>query len=233
MPLASPCPLIHGRIRWPNSLEEENVINKLRRVAVVVLGMALCSFGLPMPSTAYARTTPVAKAERNDETSLKGQLTVNGSVTLNGKRAITGTTVLNESRITVSCESGNSALVNLGKLGRIELSAGTQMIVRFAPGLISGEVLTGKAIVNNNTGVKVAVTTPNGKSSADGKEPAALSVNAQKGSRCSPLMANSGSNPGTLGVGAIAALLGGVGAAVVTTAVAVSGKDRPASFFLP
>jgi hypothetical protein len=215
------------------------VINKLRRLVVIVLGLALCSLGAPLPAPTYAGTAPLAKAEKSDETNLKGQLTVNGSVTLNGKRAITGTTVLSESRISVACATGNTATVNLGKLGRIELSAGAQMVVRFSDGLISGELLTGNAVVNNTAGVKVAITTPAGLSAADGKEPAALAVNSQKGSRCNPLVAKSSNSSssgsasgGSLGAGAIAALLAGAGGAAIATGVAVSQKDFPASFTL-
>lgn len=209
--------------------------NKLRRLVVVVLGLALGSFGAPLPSPTFAGTAPKAKAEISDATNLKGQLTVNGSVTLNGKRAITGTTVLSDSRISVACATGNNATVNLGKLGRIELSPGAQMVVRFSDGLISGELLTGKAMVNNVTGVKVSITTPAGMSAADGKEPAALAVNSQKGSRCNPIGAHSGggSPGGALSAGAIAALLAGAGGAAVATAVAVSQKDFPASVTLP
>ncbi len=209
--------------------------NKLRRLVVVVLGLALCSFGAPLPSPTFAGTAPKAKAEKSDETNLKGQLTVNGSVTLNGKRAITGTTVLSDSRISVACATGNTATISIGKLGRIELSPGAQMVVRFSGGLISGELLTGKAMVNNVAGVRVSITTPAGMSAADGKEPAALAVNSQKGSRCNPLGTQSGSSTpnGPLSPGAIAALLAGVGGAVITTAVAVSQKDFPASFRLP
>ncbi|MBI1765356.1 MAG: hypothetical protein HYR56_28405 [Acidobacteria bacterium] len=209
--------------------------NKLRRLAVIVLGLALCSFGAPLPSPTFAGTAPKAIAEKGDETNLKGQLTVNGSVTLNGKRAITGTTVLSDSRISVACTSGNSATVNLGKLGHIELSPGAQMVVRFSDGLISGELLTGNAVVNNTAGVKVAITTPAGMSGADGKEPATLAVNSQKGSRCNPLVAkgSGGGGGGSLGAGAIAALLAGAGGAAIATGVAVSQKDFPASVTLP
>lgn len=213
---------------------------KLRRVLVIVLGVALCGFGAPVSVVTLAETAPSPKSPKSDDVLLKGQLLVNGTVTINGKRAITGTTVLSESRITVACASGNTATVNLGKLGKIELMPGSQMIVRFSDGLISGELLTGKALVSNVSGVKVAVTTPDGLSAADGKDASVLSVNTQKGSRCNPLVGKSGNNSGnassggaTLGAGAIAALLAGAGGAVAATAVAVTDKDRSASSALP
>jgi len=205
------------------------VIKKLRRVVAIVLGVALSSIGAPITSTTLATSLPKA-AVRSDDTAPKGQLIVIGSVTLNGKRAISGTTVLNDSRISVACTSGNSATVNLGKLGRVELGAGAQMLVRFSEGLISGELIAGKAIVNNAAGVRVAITTPEGLSAADGKEAAALSVTTQKGSRCAPIADKGGnhSNNG-LGAGEVAALLAGVGGAVAAVAVAVSQRDLTAS----
>lgn len=213
------------------------MINKFRRAGTIVLGLALCGFSGPLSAITMAEVTPKAKMGKSDGTALKGQLLVTGSATVNGKRAITGTTVLNESRISVACASGNAAIVNLGKLGRIELTAGAQMVVRFSDGLISGELLTGKAVVNNAAGVKVAVTTPNGVSAADGKEAAALAVNSQKGNRCTPMVAKSGdsSNAGSssggaaLSAGALAALMAGAGGTAVATSVAVTQKDRSAS----
>jgi hypothetical protein len=204
------------------------VTKKLRRVVAIVLGGALSSIGAPVTSTTLA-VSPSRVAVRRDDTAPKGQLIVNGSVTINGKRAISGTTVLSDSRISVACSNGNSATVNLGKLGRVELSAGAQMLVRFSEGLISGELITGKAIVNNATGVKVAISTPEGLSAADGKEPAALSVTTQKGSRCTPIASKGGQSDSGLGAGEIAAILAGVGGAVAATAVAVSQRDLTAS----
>ncbi len=197
--------------------------DKFRRIVAIILGVALSSIGAPIPSTTIAGALPKANVTK-DDTSLKGQLLVNGSVTLNGKRAITGTTVLNDSRISVACVGGNSATVNLGKLGRLELAAGAQMVVRFSEGLISGELIAGKAIVNNATGVKVAITTPEGLSAADGKEAAALSVATQKGSRCAPLVQKGGnqSSSSSLGAGAVAALLAGVGGATAAVVVAAN-----------
>ena len=206
--------------------------DKFRRVVAIILGVALSSIGAPIPSTAIAGALPNANVTR-DDTSLKGQLLVNGSVTLNGKHAITGTTVLTDSRISVACASGNSATVNLGKLGRLELAAGAQMVVRFSEGLISGELIAGKALVNNAAGVRVAITTPEGLSAADGKEAAALSVTTQKGSRCTPLVqkGSSQTNSANLGPGAIAALLAGVGGAAAAAVVAANAPRERTRVF--
>jgi hypothetical protein len=89
-----------------------------------------------------------------------GQLIANGSVTVNGNKAITGTTVFTDSNIAVDCAKGNSAVIDLGKLGRVELVAGTKMTLRFSDGLISGNIQDGKAVVTSPPDVKVDVKTP-------------------------------------------------------------------------
>lgn len=206
--------------------------DRFRRVVAIILGVALSSIGAPIPSTTIAGALPNTNVVR-DDTALKGQLLVNGSVTLNGKHVITGTTVLNDSRISVACTSGNSATINLGKLGRLELAAGAQMVVRFSEGLISGELIAGKAIVNNATGVRVAINTPEGLSAADGKEAAALSVATQKGSRCAPLVQKGGSqsSSASLGAGAVAAILAGAGGATAAVVVAANAPRESTRVF--
>ena len=207
------------------------MIQKMKKFTASVLVVALVGINLSLPALG------------KDGAQLVGQLTANGEVTVNGKKAITGSSVFNDSRVSVTCASATSAIVNLGKLGRIQLSPGTQMVVRFSEGLISGELLSGKAVVNNAVGVKVSITTPEGVSAADGKEAAALAVNTQKGTRCVPMVGKSGGKSGgssgggaAIGAGGIAAIVAGAGGAAVVAGVAASGRSGPdfnASFTLP
>jgi hypothetical protein len=210
------------------------VKSNFRRVLAVFLSLAISVLGVAWPSSALAGNNPKTVADKT-EVPLAGQLLVNGSVTINGKKAITGTTVLTNSRIDVACASGNNATVNLGKLGRVELGPGAQMIVRFTDGLISGELVSGKAVVSNANGVKVSINTPDGVSAADGKEASVLAVNTQKGTRCVPMTAtgSSGGVPGNFSAGAIAATIVGVGGMIAVVATAVSQKDLSASSPLP
>ena len=195
--------------------------HKLRRTVSVFLALALSSLGWP------ALANP-----KSDNGPLTGQMVVTGSATINGKKALTGTTVFTDSRVEVACTKGNAATVNLGRLGRIELGPGAQMMVRFADGKISGELLAGKAVVTNAPGVKVAINTPQGVSATDGKDASVLAVSSQKGSRCVPVALGSSSNP-ALNAGQLAALIAGAGAAAVAVAVAVTNKDLSASSTLP
>jgi hypothetical protein len=199
------------------------VAKKFQKTASNLLALALLGVQMAMPANLMA--------SKKDDAQIVGQLTANGEVTVNGKKAITGSTVFNDSRVTVNCASGHNAIVNLGRLGRIQLSPGTQMVVRFTEGLISGELLSGKALVNNVVGVKVSITTPEGLSASDGKEAAALAVSTQKGTRCVPMVAKSGSNSGrssaggaALGAGGLAAVIAGAGGAAIATGVALGNK---------
>lgn len=154
-----------------------------------------------------------------------GQLIVTGSVTVNDKRAITGTTVFTDSRIAVACAKGNSAIVNLGRLGRIELTYGSKMMLRFTDGLISGDLLEGKAMVSTPTGVKVAINTPDGVSSADGAEAAVTPVVTQRGVRCVPAAVTSGSSS-AISNGVLTALLVGIGGATAAAAAVATAEEE-------
>lgn len=164
----------------------------------------------------------IAAANPKSDGQIIGQLSLTGAVTLNEKKAINGTAVFNNSRLNVACAAGNRAIVNLGKLGRVELSPGSQMVLKFSDGLISGELVMGKIVVNSSAGVKVAINTPEGVSAADGKESSILSVTTQRGVRCVPVMTTQSASATALGSGALAAILLGAGGTAVAGAVVSS-----------
>jgi hypothetical protein len=151
---------------------------------------------------------------------------VTGSVTVNDKRAVTGTTVFTESRIAVACAKGSSALINLGRLGRIELNAGSKLELRFTDGLIAGDLLEGKAVVSTPAGVKVAINTPDGVTSADGAEPTVTPVLTQRGVRCVPMtVSGAESTSSVLGSTALGAILVGIGGGAAVAAAVASTQD--------
>ena len=131
---------------------------------VLILSLFLSIFSVfNMGSTLAAQNRGAAPANaQSGNSQVTGQLIANGPVTVNGNKAITGTTIYTGSNVVVDCAKGNSAIVNLGKLGRIELVAGTKMTLRFSDGLISGNIQDGKAVISTPGGVKVEVNTPDG-----------------------------------------------------------------------
>ncbi|MEO6726011.1 MAG: hypothetical protein ABIP14_12025 [Blastocatellia bacterium] len=201
------------QIQWPN----------LRGITTFILLIAISNFGNGNLAMALAAGNPGA------DNQVAGQLVVSGAVTVNDKKAINGTSIYSNSRLSVACANGNRAIVNLGKLGRIEIAPGTQMMLRFSDGIIGGDLAMGKIVVHSPAGVKIAINTPEGISAADGKDASLLAVATQRGVRCVPVMTTSQAGQSiTLSSGALAAILLGAGGAAVAGA-AVSSQTQVSS----
>ncbi len=96
----------------------------------------------------------VAFAMPNDTT---GEITVTGQVTVNGQTAVSNSTIMSGATIVSGADS--SAVISLGKTGRIEILANSNLTLRFADNSIVGILSSGKAHVSNSTGVATTVTT--------------------------------------------------------------------------
>ena len=83
-----------------------------------------------------------------------GQLTVVGMVKVNGKPAATGDIVASGSVVETAAKS--SAVVSLGKLGRVEATAETKMTLRYGDANIG--ILLDMGIVKVSTGEGVTAT---------------------------------------------------------------------------
>jgi len=86
-----------------------------------------------------------------------GELTVTGKVRVNGQPAATGDIVSSGS--TVETAKGSSAVVSLGKLGRVEALPETRMKLRFDDARISILLDTGSVRVSTGPGVSATITT--------------------------------------------------------------------------
>lgn len=89
-----------------------------------------------------------------------GEITVTGSVSVNGSNAVSGATVFSDSTITTA--SGSSAVVSLGKLGRVEVQADTTVKLTFSDNSIVAVMDAGRVRVSNASGVSATVATKNG-----------------------------------------------------------------------
>jgi hypothetical protein len=94
-----------------------------------------------------------------------GELTVSGNgeapfVLVNGDTARSGRTIFSDSTITTSEATG--AVVNLGKLGRVELAPSTVLTLTFDDAGVSGNLTSGLVSVFGTTS-KVAIKTLDGK----------------------------------------------------------------------
>src|SRR5258705_2934029 len=121
-------------------------------------------------SSMLALATPGARS---------AELSVSGNVTVNGQKAISGGTIFSDSVIVTAKDS--SAVVSLGKLGRIELSANTSVRLSFASNSISGLMDSGRAHVSTPAGVTVNITTKDGTVTADGSQATAFTASTENG----------------------------------------------------
>jgi len=93
-----------------------------------------------------------------------GTITVTGRVTVNGTNAISGATVFSDSTVTTA--QGSSAVVSLGKLGRVEVQENTTAKLTFTGNSMIVSVDNaganmGSVRVANTAGTAVTVTTKN------------------------------------------------------------------------
>ena len=109
-----------------------------------------------------------------------GELSVTGQVTVNGQKVISGGTMFSDSVIVTAKDS--SAIVSLGKLGRVELLANTSVKLSFAGNSISGLLDAGRARIATPAGVSVNLSTKDGSVLVDGSQATSFTVNTENGS---------------------------------------------------
>ena len=119
------------------------VKNCLRKLVTTFTAVAvLCVY----TSVAFAQTKDVA-----------GEITVTGQVTLNGQPAVSNATIVSGSTVVTGANS--SAIVSLGRIGRVEVLADSNITLNFSDNGITAILSSGKAKVSNAAGVATSVTT--------------------------------------------------------------------------
>lgn len=108
---------------------------------------------------------------------LTGEITVTGQVTVNGQTAISNSTVVSGSTIVTSADS--SAVISLGKSGRVELGADSSLTLKFSDNSITGILSQGKARVSNSAGVATTFTTKDATVIADAGQADSFAVEAE------------------------------------------------------
>lgn len=109
-----------------------------------------------------------------------GKLKVVGEVTVNGTSAISGATVFSDSTVTTA--KGSSAVVSLGKLGRVELLPESTMKLSFTESSIAMSNLD-RSLVDTWTkpATSATVNTNDGQVVADGRGPHKFTVDTRCG----------------------------------------------------
>jgi hypothetical protein len=126
-----------------------------------------------------------------------GELTVRGKmptdekpfVLVNGDRSFTGRSVFSSG--TIATTETTSAIINLGKIGRVEVAPASVLTLTFSDNSISGVLSSGDVRVANADGVAVRINTPNDVITNEGN--AASSFSVAIGPETSIVKATSGS----------------------------------------
>ena len=96
-------------------------------------------------------------------------LKIEGRVSVNGTPAISGATVFSDSTITTAARS--SAVVSLGKLGRVEVLPDSTMTLNFSDANVSVSMLDqGRVRLSSSSNVTVKVTTKDGEVISTGNQ---------------------------------------------------------------
>lgn len=96
---------------------------------------------------------------------IKGEITVTGQVTVNGSPAVSNSTVVSGSTIVTA--SNSTAVISLGKIGRIELASDSNITLKYTDNNMVGILSSGKARVSNGIGVATTITTKDAAIIAD------------------------------------------------------------------
>jgi hypothetical protein len=108
-----------------------------------------------------------------------GDLSVVGEVSVNGTSAISGATVFSDSTITTAQNS--SAVVSLGKLGRVELLPNSSLKLSFNDTGVTGMLSQGRVRVSSSAGVSAGITTKDGVAVADNSQANVFMVDVECG----------------------------------------------------
>jgi len=141
---------------------------KLQRVLSVSLMITVSSLYCLVPGT-YAQTGSRAS----------GELTVSGRVMINGTAAISGATIFSDTSIKTSANSG--AIVDIARVGRLELGPESEMLIRFSNGTLGGNLAAGQVVASTPQGVNVSIATREGTAVADGREASVMTVDVTCG----------------------------------------------------
>jgi hypothetical protein len=136
-------------------------IDYLRNLLKVAVFMAFLAF---VTGQVWAQSSSNARGE---VVSARG-------TTINGFPAISGMTVFNDNRIRTGQQG--AAIINLGRLGRIECGPETDITLRLSGSSIGGELRSNRLVVSARSGIAVAINTEKGTVITDGKQPAVLTI---------------------------------------------------------
>jgi len=121
----------------------------------------------------------LATPGQTGQTGPSGELSVSGQVTVNGQNAISGATVLSDSTVTTA--KGSSAVVSLGKLGRVELMPESSLKLNFTETGLTGTLSAGRVRVSSSASTSAVISTTDGSAIADNSQANVFTVDVECG----------------------------------------------------
>ena len=121
----------------------------------------------------YSMVAPAGAKVASGELSISGQVTVNGQKVMSGGTFFSGSTI-------VTAENSN-AIVSLSKMGRVELSPNSSLILNFTEDGVTGMLDKGVASVSTLAGVSVNIATKDGAVVVDGSQATSFTVTTSRG----------------------------------------------------
>jgi hypothetical protein len=131
---------------------------------------------LVMSMTGMVRAQSSLKVTGKATGKATGEIASASQTTINGYSAISGMTVFSNNRIRTA--GHGAAIINLGRIGRIELGRETDMTLSFSRAGIGGELHSNNVVVSAPAGVAISIKTAKGMVTTDGKKPAVLTIYA-------------------------------------------------------
>jgi len=130
-------------------------------------------------TVAILSTFSMVALAAQEQSGASGELSVVGDVSVNGTNAISGATVFSDSTVTTA--KGSSAVVSLGKLGRVELLPDSSLKLNFTDSSITGTLEAGRVRYSTSAGTSASVITKDGSAVADNSQPNVFTVNVECG----------------------------------------------------
>lgn len=143
------------------------MISRIRSRKLITLALAITVWSV------YSMITLAGQGQK------AGDLTVVGDVTVNGASAISGATVFTDSTVTTA--KGSSAVVSLGKLGRVEVLPESSLKLSFNDSGVTAMLDAGRVRLSTSSGTSATVTTKDGTAVADNSQPNVFLVDVECG----------------------------------------------------
>ncbi|MEJ7861004.1 MAG: hypothetical protein WKF90_05140 [Pyrinomonadaceae bacterium] len=103
-----------------------------------------------------------------------GEIIVSGQVSVDGQSVVSNSTIISGS--TIATGANSSAVINLGKNGRVEIFSDATVSLKFTNNSIVGILSSGKVEVSNSAGIATSFTTKNATVVADSGQTNTFSI---------------------------------------------------------